>query len=138
MKVITFGTFDLFHIGHLKIIQRAKALGTHLTVGISSDAFNLRKKNKLPIIPQADRIEIVSNIVGVDAVFIEESMELKRQYIVDHQVDILVMGDDWKGRFDEFQDICKVVYLTRTKDVSTSYLLEYIVNGPISLRVPTE
>ena len=130
MKVITFGTFDLFHIGHLKIIQRAKAMGTHLTVGISSDAFNHHKKNKLPIIPQADRIEIVSNIVGVDNVFVEESMELKRQYIIDHRADILVMGDDWKGRFDEFQDICKVVYLKRTEDVSTSYLLEYIVNGP--------
>jgi len=138
MKVITFGTFDLFHVGHLKIIQRAKAMGTHLTVGISSDAFNIYKKNKLPIIPQADRIEIVSNIVGVDDVFVEESMELKRQYIIDHRVDILVMGDDWKGRFDEFQDICKVVYLTRTEDVSTSYLLEYIINGNHPLRVPTE
>ena len=138
MKVITFGTFDLFHIGHLKIIQRAKAMGTHLTVGISSDAFNLHKKNKLPIITQADRIEIVSNIVGVDDVFVEESMELKRQYIIDHRADILVMGDDWKGRFDEFQDICKVVYLKRTEDVSTSYLLEYIISGTTSLRVPTE
>ena len=130
MKVITFGTFDLFHIGHLKILQRANAMGTHLTVGISSDTFNLRKKNKLSIIPQADRIEIVSNIVGVDTVFVEESMELKRQYLIDHQADILVMGDDWKGRFDEFQDLCKVVYLKRTEDVSTSYLLDYIISGP--------
>jgi len=129
MRVITFGTFDLFHVGHLRILKRAKELGTHLTVGISSDSLNIRKKAKTSIIPQDQRLEIVNSIKYVDDVFYEESMELKRQYIVDHRADILVMGDDWKGRFDFLNDVCDVMYLPRTQDISTSYLLDFIVHG---------
>ena len=129
MRVITFGTFDLFHVGHLRILKRAKELGTHLTVGISSDSLNVNKKTKMPIIPQDQRMEIVKNMAYVDDVFYEESMDLKRQYIVDHRADILVMGDDWKGKFDYLNDVCEVVYLPRTQDISTSYLLDFIVHG---------
>ena len=129
MRVITFGTFDLFHVGHLRILKRAKEMGTHLTVGISSDDMNVRKKSKTSIIPQAQRMEIINSIKYVDSAFYEESMELKRQYILDHRADILVMGDDWKGKFDDLKDICNVVYLTRTQDISTSYLLDFIVHG---------
>ena len=129
MKVITFGTFDLFHVGHLRILKRAKEMGTHLIVGVSSDALNLRKKSKTSIIPQAQRVEIVESIKYVDDVFIEESLDLKRQYIKKYGADILVMGDDWKGRFDHLNDICKVVYLKRTNDISTSYLLDYIIGS---------
>ena len=129
MNVITFGTFDLFHIGHLRILKRAKELGVHLIVGVSSDGLNLSKKSKTSVIPQDQRIEIVESIKYVNDVFVEESLELKRHYIEKYSADILVMGDDWKGRFDHLNDICKVVYLERTNDISTSYLLDYIIGS---------
>ena len=127
MRIITFGTFDLFHVGHLRILKRAKELGTHLTVGVSSDALNVKKKSRNPIIPQDQRMEIIKNIECVDEVFLEESLELKRKYINEHQADILVMGDDWKGRFDDMGENCRVVYLSRTNDVSTTDILENII-----------
>ena len=124
IRVITFGTFDLFHIGHLRILKRAKELGTHLTVGISSDALNVRKKQKSPVYSQAERLEIISAIRFVDEVFIEESLEEKPDYIRNFQSDILVMGDDWEGRFDNMP--CKVVYLSRTPSISTTETIEKI------------
>src|SRR5690554_4233933 len=99
-RVITFGTFDLFHIGHLNILRRAAELGDTLIVGVSSDALNSSKKSKLPVYPEKERMEIVHAIQYVDEVFLEESLELKGQYIKDHRADLLVMGDDWEGRFD--------------------------------------
>jgi choline-phosphate cytidylyltransferase len=122
MKVITFGTFDLFHIGHLRILERAARLGDQLVVGISSDQLNYRKKGKWPTFSQQDRIDIVAALACVDDVFCEESLELKRQYILEHRADVLVMGDDWKGRFDEFRDICEVRYLPRTEGISTTQI----------------
>lgn len=127
--VITFGTFDLFHIGHLRILQRAQTYGDKLVVGVSSDEFNYRKKQKCPIFSEKERMSIVNNIKGVDTVFLEEDMELKRQYILDNKADILVMGDDWKGRFDHLNDICKVVYLPRTPEISTTDLFAKIRDG---------
>ena len=124
--VITFGTFDVFHVGHLRVIERAAALGDRLVVGVSADALNLSKKGREPVFSQAERIAIVAALKPVDAVFIEESLELKRDYILEHQADVLVMGDDWAGRFDEFQDICEVVYLPRTPAISTTALIEKI------------
>jgi len=100
--VITFGTFDLFHFGHLRIINRAAKLGTKLIVGVSSDALNYSKKQTYPTYSEHDRMSIVNAIKGVTSVFLEESLDLKRQYILEHKADILVMGDDWLGRFDEF------------------------------------
>ena len=126
--VITFGTFDLFHVGHLRLLKRAQDLGGRLVVGVSSDALNMTKKTKLPIIPQNSRIEIVQSISGVDEVFLEESLDLKPFYIRQYCADVLVMGDDWAGKFDDLKDLCSVVYLKRTENISSSYLLDYIVN----------
>ena len=126
--VITFGTFDLFHIGHLRLLQRAQTYGDRLIVGVSSDSLNVDKKAKTPIIPQHHRVEIIKAISGVSEVFLEESLELKPDYIKKYGADILVMGDDWKGKFDDLKSLCEVVYLTRTQNISTSYLLDYIVN----------
>ena len=126
--VITFGTFDLFHVGHLRLLKRAQDLGDRLVVGVSSDALNMTKKTKLPIIPQNSRIEIVQSIAGVDEVFLEESLDLKPFYIRQYCADVLVMGDDWAGKFDDLKDLCSVVYLKRTENISSSYLLDYIVN----------
>ena len=128
--VITFGTFDVFHVGHLRVIERAAALGNRLVVGVSADALNERKKGRSPVFSQAERLEIVAALKPVDAVFVEESLELKRDYIVEHQADVLVMGDDWAGKFDEFEDICEVHYLARTPAISTTALIEKISAGP--------
>ncbi len=119
-RVITFGTFDLFHVGHLNILQRAAALGEWLIVGVSSDQLNYAKKKILPIYPLEHRLEIVRAIRCVNEVFVEESLELKRDYILRYKADILLMGDDWAGKFDMFQDVCKVVYLPRTPVISSS------------------
>ena len=124
--VITFGTFDVFHVGHLRVIERAAALGDRLVVGVSADELNLRKKGREPVFSQSERMAIVAALKPVDAVFIEESLELKRHYITEHGADVLVMGDDWAGKFDEFEDICEVVYLSRTPAISTTALIEKI------------
>ncbi|HEU4568821.1 MAG TPA: adenylyltransferase/cytidyltransferase family protein, partial [Marmoricola sp.] len=89
MNVITFGTFDVFHVGHLRVLQRAAALGEHLTVGVSSDALNVAKKGRPPVFGQSERLEIVAGLKVVDAVFLEESLEKKRDYIRQHNADIL-------------------------------------------------
>ena len=120
MRVLTFGTFDLLHIGHINIIKRAKALGDYLIVGISSDELNYSKKQIYPVYNEDDRLNIIKALRYVDQVFIEESLELKREYILKYKADILVMGNDWEGKFDEFSDICKVIYLPRTEEISTS------------------
>lgn len=124
--VITFGTFDLFHIGHLNILKRSAEFGRKLVVGVSTDALNFSKKGRYPVIPQEERMELVRCCRYVDQVFYEESLDLKRQYILDAKADCLVMGNDWKGKFDEFNDICDVRYLDRTDNISTTYLEKFI------------
>ena len=125
-RVITFGTYDLFHIGHLRIIQRARALGTSLTVGVSSDALNISKKGVAPAICQEERVAIVSALRDVDEVFVEESLELKADYLRHYRADVLVMGHDWAGRFDHFREICEVVYLPRTEGVSSTAIKQML------------
>jgi glycerol-3-phosphate cytidylyltransferase len=124
--VITFGTFDVFHVGHVRVLQRAAELGDRLVVGVSSDALNLSKKGRAPVFNEDERREIIRSIRVVDEVFLEESLEKKRDYIVEHHADVLVMGDDWAGRFDWVKDVCDVVYLPRTPSVSTTGLIEHI------------
>ena len=126
--VITFGTFDVFHVGHVNILQKAASLGDCLVVGISTDALNFSKKNRYPIYNQNDRMKIVNGLRYVNLCFFEESLELKREYIERYNADVLVMGDDWKGKFDEFSDVCEVVYLERTPSVSTTEIIEVIVS----------
>ncbi len=101
--VITFGTFDVFHVGHLRVIERAAALGDRLVVGVSGDALNLRKKGREPVFSERERMAIVAALKPVHEVFLEESLELKRDYIRQYAADVLVMGDDWKGRFDDMR-----------------------------------
>ena len=124
--VITFGTFDVFHVGHIRVLQRAAALGDRLVVGVSADALNLAKKGRAPVYSQEERMEIVASLRVVDEVFVEESLEQKRDYIIEHGADVLVMGDDWTGKFDWVSDVCEVVYLPRTPSGSTTGIIEHI------------
>ena len=124
--VITFGTFDVFHVGHLRILERAASLGDRLVVGVSADALNLAKKGRKPVFSQEERLAIVAALKVVDEVFVEESLELKRDYIEKYHADVLAMGDDWKGRFDFVSDLCEVVYFPRTPSVSTTELIEHM------------
>jgi choline-phosphate cytidylyltransferase/glycerol-3-phosphate cytidylyltransferase len=126
MRVITFGTFDLFHIGHLNVLKRARALGDELYVGLSSDELNFSKKGRYPIYPFEQRSALLSHLRCVDLVFSEDSLDLKVDYIKQHKADILVMGDDWAGKFDFCAPYCKVVYLPRTPSISTTEIIEII------------
>ena len=118
-KVITYGTFDLFHVGHLNLLRRAKELGDYLIVAVSSDAFNALKGKKA-YHPIEDRVKILEAIEYVDEVIIEESWNQKIDDVLSNNVDVFVMGDDWKGEFDYLKDYCEVVYLPRTKGISTT------------------
>lgn len=126
LTVITFGTFDVLHVGHIRVLNRAAELGDRLVVGVSSDRLNFSKKGRNPVFTQDERVEIVSNLKVVDTVFVEESLEAKRDYVTEHGADVLVMGDDWAGKFDSLNDLCKVVYLPRTPSVSTTAIIEHI------------
>jgi len=119
--VITYGTFDMFHIGHLKLLQRLKNLGDKLIVAVSTDKFN-EIKGKKTLIPFNQRALIVENIKCVDMVIAENDWEQKAQDIKKYNVDIFAMGNDWEGKFDFLNEYCKVVYLPRTKKISTTQL----------------
>ncbi len=125
-RIITFGTYDLLHVGHIRILERAAKLGDYLIVGVSSDELNIAKKGRAPVYSTADRVEIIQSIRCVDKVFVEHSLEDKGKYIQEAGADILVMGDDWAGKFDEFKDICEVMYLPRTEGISTTHYIETI------------
>ena len=118
-KIITYGTFDLFHIGHLRILKRVKNLGQHLTVAISTDEFNA-VKGKKTLIPYEQRREIVENIKCVDQVIPETCWEQKEEDIKTLDIDIFAMGNDWEGKFDFLLEHCEVVYLPRTDDISST------------------
>ena len=129
--VITYGTFDLFHIGHLRLIQRLQKLGDKLIVAVSTDKFN-EIKGKKTIIPYEQRAEIVANIKGVDLVIPEESWEQKIYDIKKYNVDIFAIGEDWKGKFDYLKEYCEVIYLPRTKGISTTQLKKTLKSFSIS------
>jgi glycerol-3-phosphate cytidylyltransferase len=124
--VATFGTFDVLHVGHLRFLERARQLGDMLIVGVSSDELNHNKKGRNPVFPEKERMRLVAALRCVDKVFLEESLQLKREYLIRYRADILVMGNDWATKFDEFNDVCRVVYLERTPVVSTTALIEKI------------
>ena len=129
--VVTFGTYDLFHIGHLNVLMRASALGDRLVVGVSSDDLNRSKKDKRAVFSLSERMEIIGAIRYVDAVFVEHSLEQKREYLEQYGADVLVMGNDWVGKFDHLSDICEVVYLPRTPGVSTTAIVESFTSQPV-------
>ena len=117
---ITFGTYDLLHVGHLNILERAKHMCDYLVVGVSTDDLNIAKKGTAPVYSQEERLKIVGGLRVVDYVFLEESLEKKAEYIRQFHADVLIMGQDWAGKFDELRELCEVVYLPRTPHVSTS------------------
>ncbi|WP_409022150.1 glycerol-3-phosphate cytidylyltransferase [Dellaglioa sp. P0083] len=118
-KIITYGTFDLLHKGHVRILQRAKAMGDHLTVCISTDKFNAIKGKKA-YTSYEDRKFILEAIKYVDEVIPETEWDQKISDVVDNQIDTFVMGDDWTGKFDFLSDYCEVIYLPRTDGISTT------------------
>ena len=123
--VITYGTFDLFHIGHVNLLKRARSLGDKLIVAVSTDEFN-QSKGKTTLVPYEHRIAILESCRYVDVVIPESNWAQKKHDIVEHQVDTFVMGDDWRGKFDELSELCEVVYLERTKDISSSAMKQAI------------
>ena len=119
--ILTYGTYDLLHIGHLNLLKRAKALGDYLVVGLSTESFNILK-HKDCFLPFAHRMATLKALRYVDKVIPEESWEQKIGDVKKYKVDIFVMGDDWSGKFDELKKYCKVVYLPRTENLSTTAL----------------
>ena len=124
--LITYGTFDLLHVGHVRLLKRLKELSHKLVVGLSTDKFNMIK-NKKCVISYEDRKEMLLSTKYVDHVFPEESWDQKRIDIERENAHIFAMGDDWIGKFDDLSDIVKVIYLPRTPDISTTDLKEAVV-----------
>jgi glycerol-3-phosphate cytidylyltransferase len=134
-KIITYGTFDLFHIGHLNLLKRAKELGDYLVVGLSTDEFNKTHKNKQTVISYSDRKKIIENLRCVDLVIPEYSWEQKNNDIIELKIDTFVIGNDWAGHFDFLNHLCEVTYLARTENISSSDLKNHIqMNGNISYK----
>jgi len=125
--IITYGTFDMFHIGHLKLLKRLSKMGDKLIVAISDDKFNEGKGKKV-MIPYKQRAKIIKSIKYVDKVIAEKNWEQKVTDIQKYNVDTFVIGDDWEGKFDFLKEHCKVVYLPRTKDISTTQLKKSLTN----------
>lgn len=120
-RVLTYGTFDYLHIGHINILRRARELGDHLTVGLSTDEFN-RLKNKQSHSSFDERRAIVEAIRYVDLVIPEQTWEQKIADVRTHGIDIFVMGDDWAGKFDFLKSYCDVIYLPRTEGISSTII----------------
>ncbi|NJM37440.1 MAG: glycerol-3-phosphate cytidylyltransferase [Akkermansiaceae bacterium] len=125
--ILTYGTFDLLHIGHINILKRARDLGDRLIVALSTDEFNWVEKQKTCVNTYADRKVILESLRFVDLVIPEENWEQKTTDVDKHSVDVFVMGDDWKGHFDFLKDKCEVVYLPRTENISTTEIKHQIV-----------
>ena len=121
-KVITYGTFDLLHYGHVNLLQRAKELGDYLIVAISTDEFNWNEKQKKCYFTYEERKRLVEAIRYVDLVIPEESWDQKVSDVQEFKVDTFVIGDDWTGKFDFLKDYCEVVYLPRTPEISTTQI----------------
>ena len=119
--VLTYGTFDLLHYGHLEILRRASLLGDKLIVGVSTDNFN-KIKGKTCILPYKKRKDLLDSINYVDEVIAENNWNQKVADIQEHNIDIFVMGGDWEGKFDELNKFCKVIYLPRTNGISSTKL----------------
>ncbi len=121
-KVITYGTFDLLHYGHINLLQRAKALGDYLIVALSTDEFNRNEKNKKCYFSYERRKQLLEAIRYVDLVIPEETWEQKISDVKEFRVDTFVIGDDWTGKFDYLKEYCDVVYLSRTPEISTTQI----------------
>jgi glycerol-3-phosphate cytidylyltransferase len=131
---ITFGTFDLLHVGHVSILERAKSLCDYLVVGVSSDELSFAKKGSKTVYSQDERLRIVASLRVVDRVFLEESLEKKSEYVIAHRANVLVMGDDWLGKFDFLSELCEVRYLARTPAISTTEVRQAITGSGRDVR----
>lgn len=121
-RVITYGTFDLLHYGHVNLLRRAKEYGDYLIVAISTDDFNWNQKHKKCYFTYEQRKNLVEAIRYVDLVIPEENWEQKLSDVKEFKIDTFVIGDDWKGKFDFLKDYCDVVYLPRTPEISTTQI----------------
>lgn len=119
-RVITYGTFDLLHYGHINLLQRAKALGDYLIVALSTDEFNSFEKGKVTYFTYEERKRLLEAIRYVDLVIPEKNWEQKSEDVQLYQADVFVIGDDWTGKFDFLKEHCEVVYLERTPEISTT------------------
>ncbi|MEA2103777.1 MAG: glycerol-3-phosphate cytidylyltransferase [Candidatus Cloacimonadota bacterium] len=126
-KIITYGTYDLFHYGHLQLLKRAKALGDYLIVAVSTNEFNDLKGKKC-IQPYEYRKEILEAIKYVDEVIPENNWEQKIDDVKKHKIDTFVIGNDWQGKFDFLREYCEVIYLERTDGVSTTEVKNHIID----------
>ncbi len=123
-RVITYGTFDMLHYGHINLLRRAKAQGDYLIVALSTDEFNWNSKQKKSYFSYEERKAMLEAIRYVDLVIPEENWEQKRTDVVKYKADVFVMGNDWEGKFDFLKDLCEVVYLPRTPEISTTKIKE--------------
>ena len=121
-RVITYGTFDLLHYGHINLLRRAKQYGDYLIVALSTDEFNWREKQKKSYFSFEQRKQLLESIRYVDLVIPEESWDQKRSDVKEYHIDTFVMGDDWEGKFDDLKELCDVVYLPRTPEISTTQI----------------
>ena len=119
-RVITYGTFDLLHYGHVRLLQRARALGEYLIVALSTDEFNWNEKHKQCYFTYEERKNMLEALRCVDLVIPENCWEQKNKDVEYYQIDVFVMGNDWEGKFDFLKDKCEVVYLERTPEISTT------------------
>ncbi len=126
-RILTYGTFDLLHPGHIRLLKRAKAFGDYLIVGLSTDEFN-KKKNKKSYYSYSMRKLMLESCRYVDLIIPENSWEQKKADVLLYHADIFVMGDDWKGKFDFLKKYCEVVYLPRTPDISTTEIKQDIIS----------
>ena len=126
-RAITYGTFDLFHVGHLRLLKRIAALAEELYVVVSSDEFNSLKGKKC-VIPFEERAEMIESLACVTKVLREDNWEQKISDVKNNHCDLFVMGDDWTGKFDFLKDYCDVIYLPRTPRISTTDIKNYIKN----------
>lgn len=125
--IITYGTFDILHIGHINLLRRARELGDRLIVGLSTDEFN-GKKHKTSLLDYENRKVVLEAIRHVDLVIPEQTWEQKLEDVGKYAVDTFVIGDDWRGEFDFLGEFCKVVYLPRTADISSSSIKQTLVS----------
>ena len=128
-RVITYGTYDLLHYGHINLLYRAKNLGDYLVVALSTDEFNTIEKEKKTYFSFKERKHMLEAIRYVDLVIPEISWEQKREDIIKYNINTFVIGDDWKGKFDFLSDLCDVVYLPRTEEISTTKIKNDLLTG---------
>lgn len=129
VTVLTFGAFDLFHLGHVRLLQRAAEFGDRLIVGVSCDAYVRAAKGREPVFGEQERLEIVRACRHVDEAFLNGPEPIDAAAIARHGAQVVVFGDDWAGRYDHLRPACQVVYLPRTALVSTSALRDRLAQA---------